>query len=86
MVIIEGVETSESRRRSTQLTEGIKLQILAMAVLFQFAFFLLGAMIYFPLYFVEELVQLSLPLAFSLETAADCVLDIVYAVLQMTFR
>jgi hypothetical protein len=83
VVIIEGTEMSNSRRRSTELTEGIKLQMLAMAVFFYFGFILVGMMIYFPLYFVEELAQLSLPLSFALETAADCVLDIVYAVLQV---
>ncbi len=74
---------SNSRRRSTDLTKGVKLQMLAMAVLFYFGFVLVGTMIYFPLYFVEELAQLSLPLSFALETAADCILDIVYAVLQI---
>lgn len=83
VVIIEGTEMSNSRRRSTELTEGIKLQMLAMVVLFYLGFILVGIMIYFSLYFVEEIAQLSLPLAFALETAADCALDLVYAVLQI---
>lgn len=82
-VIIEGADTARSRQRSTQLTEGIRLEILAMAVFFYFGFLLVSVMIYLPLSVAAEIGQLGAPVAMTCEVAADCVLDLVFAVLQI---
>ncbi len=82
-VIIEEANTKEALRRSTDLTAGIKLRLLALAVSLFLGFILVSAAIYFPITLLEELGQLSVPAAMAAEFTADCVLDIVYAVLQI---
>jgi hypothetical protein len=76
-VIIENKWPSESLSRSTSLTEGRRWQIFWSAVLFFVAFIILTLAIYAPLGFFESLNTMTV------EVVLDCMLDLVYAALQI---
>ncbi len=83
VVVLEEAGSDEARRRSTRLTEGLKLQILIMSTVFYIGFIVAAMMVYVPIALAEEIAQLGLPVAVLLEVGADCVLDLVFAVLQI---
>ena len=76
-VVIEGKGTSESRARSTFLTEGRRWQIFWTAVVFFIAFMVISFLLYLLLGFFESLNTMAV------DVLLDCILDIGYAVLQI---
>ena len=76
-VIIEGKGTSGSLARSIELTAGRRWQIFGAAIVFVIPFLLVSFLIYLPLGFCESLDVMPVGVAL------DCVLDIVYAVIQI---
>ena len=76
-VIVEGKGASASLSRSVQLTAGRRWQIFGAAVSFFLPLMALSVGLYLPLAFVE-----SLDIA-PVAVVLDCVLDVVYAVIQI---
>jgi hypothetical protein len=83
VVIIEGQGSSAARRRSTELTEGIRQQLFGLVLLFYIAFIFASMVIYTPIGLIEQSGGFSTPVMMAMEVIADCVLDLVYAVLQI---
>jgi hypothetical protein len=80
-VVLEGATPAEARRRSTELTSGIRWQIFGAGLLFLVAFVVLSVVLSFLIYLPLELFQ-------GLDTMAinvvlDCVLDVAFAVIQI---
>ena len=67
VVVLEEAGSDEARRRSTRLTEGLKLQILIMSTVFYIGFIVAAMMVYVPIALAEEIAQLGLPVAVLLE-------------------
>ena len=76
-VILEDANVSESRKRSTQLTEGIRWQIFFAALLFHVAFGVIVIVVATPLAFLPELDTMAA------NVALDCFFDILYSVIQI---
>jgi hypothetical protein len=77
VVILEGANASEGRKRSTELTTGKRWQIFGAGVSFFFGFIVFSFIIYLPIGFVEELDNIII------STALDCVLDVIYSVITI---
>lgn len=76
-VVIENRWPAESRKRSTALTKGRGWPIFWSAVVFFTLFIALSVALYLPLDFIEPLNTMTV------EVMLDCILDIVYAVIQI---
>jgi hypothetical protein len=76
-VIIENRGVHDSRKRSVELTTGKRWQIFNAAILFHFIFFLFASLIYAPFGFIESSAMMPV------EIAIDCILDVIYAVIQI---
>lgn len=76
-VIIENKGVHDSRKRSVELTTGKRWQIFNAAILFHFFFFLFTFLMYAPFGFIET--NALMPA----EIAIDCILDVIYAVIQI---
>lgn len=76
-VIIENKGVHDSRKRSVELTTGKRWQIFNAAILFHFIYFSFSVLIYAPLGLIES--KALMPF----EIAVDCLLDVVYAVIQI---
>jgi uncharacterized membrane protein len=83
VVIIEGQGSSAARRRSTELTEGIRRELFGLVGLFYVALIFASMVIYIPVGLLEESGRFSTPMIMAMEVIADCLLDLVYAVLQI---
>lgn len=76
-VVLEGGTTSYSRKRSTWLTDGIRWQIFGAGLLFFVASFLFSGLIYLPLIFLPRFDTIAT------NVVADCLMDVVFAVIQI---
>ena len=76
-VVLEGATPSEARRRSAELTSGIRWQIFGAGLLFLIGFVVLSFLIYFPLEFFPELDTMPI------NVVLDCMLDVAFAVIQI---
>ena len=76
-VVLEGAAPGEARRRSTELTSGIRWQIFGAGFLFLIAFGVLSFLIYLPLEFFPELDTMAV------NVVLDCVMDVVFTVIQI---
>jgi len=76
-VVLEGASPGEARRRSTELTSGIRWQIFGAGLLFLVAFAVVCFLIYLPLGFFPELDTMGV------NVFLDCVLDVAFAVIQI---
>lgn len=76
-VVLEGATPGEARRRSTELTSGIRWQIFGAGILFLVAFAVLSILIYMPLGFFPELDTMAT------SVVLDCVLDVAFSVIQI---
>ena len=76
-VIIENKGVHDSRKRSVELTTGKRWQIFNAAILFHFIYFLFIFFIYTPLGFFESNALILV------EITIDCILDVIYAVIQI---
>jgi len=70
--------TASLRLRSTELTEGRRWQIFWAAVIFFIAISVLGFLLYLPQSYSEQLNVMAF------DVVVDCILDSVYAVIQIT--
>jgi len=77
VVLEEGKLTSNARARSTALTSGRRWQIFWAAILFFPLFAVASFTLYLPLGFIEPLNIMPV------EVVLDCVLDIIYAIIQI---
>lgn len=77
LVVLEGASATEARKRSAELTVGMRWQVFWMAFLFFVGMLILAFLVYLPLALVPQLD--------SMATAVfiDCFLDIIYAMLQI---
>ena len=76
-VILEGAAPGEARRRSTELTSGIRWQIFGAGLLFLVGFTVLSILIYLPVEFFPELDTMAT------NVVLDCVLDVAFAAIQI---
>ena len=76
-VVLEGAAPGEARRRSIELTSGIRWQIFGAAFLFLVAFGFLSFLIWLPLGFIPALDTMAI------NVVLDCVSDVVFAVIQI---
>ena len=77
VVVLEGANASEARKRSAALTVGIRWQILGAGLLFFIALLLFSILIYIPLGLSPEFDTIAI------NVALDCVVDVVVAVIQI---
>lgn len=78
VVVLEGTDGGKARTRSTDLTKGQGWQIFLAVVVFFIAFALLGFLLYLPQGIAEPLNVMAY------DVVVDCLLDVVYAVIQIT--
>jgi len=76
-VVLEGVDAGAARRRSAELTSGIRWQIFGAGILFLVAFAILSILIYLPLGFFPELDTMAT------NVFVECVLDVAFSVIQI---
>ena len=76
-VVLEGVDTTEARSRSTELTVGVRWQILWAGLLFFVVFSLFSFLIYLPVGFLPQLDTMATGVVL------DCLLDVAYAIIQI---
>ena len=81
VVILEGADASESRKRSSELTAGKMWQILGAYVFFSLVFFIFSFMIYIPLDVMIELGFIEQLSSMIICIFIDCILDIIYAII-----
>ena len=81
VVILEGADASESRKRSSELTAGKMWQILGAYVLFSLVFLIFSFMIYIPLDVMIELGFIEQLSSMIICIFIDCILDIIYAII-----
>jgi len=81
VVVLEGTGTDRARRRSTELTTGIRWQIFWAGLLFSAGFLLISYLVYLPVDFLLE--RWPLLCTMATEVALDCVLDVTYAIIQI---
>ncbi len=77
-VVLEGTDAGQARVRSTKLTQGMRGQIFLAAVVFFIGFSVLSFLLYLPQAFADQLNVLPF------DVVVDCLLDIAFAVLQVT--
>ena len=82
-VIIEGADAEQARKRSTQLTIGNKLKILGTICVCMLVCLLNALLMYAFLSVALELEPVSMPVAMATYVLADCVIDLMYGVLQI---
>lgn len=75
--VLENASPSDARKRSTELTVGIRWQILGAGIVFFIAFMLISFLIYLPLGFLPRFDTIAT------NVALDCILDVIYAVIQI---
>jgi hypothetical protein len=78
VVVLEGAGRKSARRRSTELTRGLRWQIFMAALLFAAAFASLEYLI--RVSYTENFPALN---TMAMDVAVDCVLDIVYAIIEI---
>lgn len=76
-VVVEGADPGEARRRSTELTAGVRWEILAAAVLFFVPYFAAWFVAYLPLILIPIVDQLPL------NVYIDCCMDIALLPIQI---
>ena len=76
-VILEGAAPGEARRRSAELTSGIRWQIFGAGLVFLAGFAVVSILIYLPVEFFPELDTMAT------NVVLDCVLDVAFAVIQI---
>jgi len=81
VVVLEGAGTDRARRRSTELTTGVRWQIFWAGLLFSAGFLLISYLSSLPMDLLLERWPLSGTMA--AEVALDCVLDVTYAIMQI---
>ena len=77
VVVLEGVGGDRARRRSAELTRGFRWQIFLAGLIFFVAFTALSFVIRLP---YEQFPALN---TMAMDVAADCVLDMSYAIIQI---
>jgi hypothetical protein len=81
VVILEGADASESRKRSNVLTAGKGWQIFGAYVLFFLAFSIFSFMVYIPVGVMMELGFIGQLSSISISIVIDCILDVIYAII-----
>ncbi len=81
VVILEGANTSESRKRSSNLTAGKMWQIFGAYVLFFLVFFIFSFLVYIPVGAMIELGFIEQLSSMILCIFLDCILDVIYAII-----
>ncbi len=77
VVVIEGAGADEARRRSTELTKGIRWQIFWVWILYVVGFILIWFLMYLPVSYFPELDTMATGVVM------DCLLDVVFAIIQI---
>ncbi|MGH8621898.1 MAG: hypothetical protein ACRET3_07150, partial [Burkholderiales bacterium] len=77
VVVLEGAGPGKARRRSTQLTVGVRGQIFTAGLLFLVAFSSLAFLAYLPLVLFPELDTMAMGIVL------DCFMDVAFAVIQI---
>ena len=81
VVILEGADASESRKRSSELTAGKGWQIFGAYVLFFLAFFIFSFVVYMPVSVMMELGYIGQLSSMVISIVIDCILDVTYAII-----
>lgn len=76
-VVLEGAAPSEARRKSVELTSGLRWQIFGAGLLFLIAFAFFSFLIFLPLEVLSKLDTVAV------NVVLDCVLDVAFAVIQI---
>jgi hypothetical protein len=78
VVVLEGIDAGKARQRSTDLTKGRRAKIFGAATVFFVCFTGLGLVLYLPQAFAEQLNLIAY------DVVMDCLMNIAYAVVQIT--
>lgn len=81
VVILEGADASESRKRSSEITAGKGWQIFGAYALFFLVFFIFSYMVYIPVGVMMELGFIEQLGSMIICIIIDCILDIIYAII-----
>lgn len=81
VVILEGADASESRKRSSELTAGKGWQIFGAYVLFLFVITIFSFIVYVPVGVMIELGFMEQLSSMIICIVIDCVLDVIYAII-----
>jgi len=81
VVILEGADASESRKRSSEITAGKRWQICGAYVLFFLVFFIFSFMVYIPVGVIMELGFIEQLSSMIICIVIDCILDVIYAII-----
>ena len=77
VVVMEGAGADRARRRSTELTKGIRWQIFWVWILYVVGFILIWFLMYLPVLYFPDLDTMATGVVM------DCVLDVVFAIIQI---